>query len=178
MSFWKTIFSSGPLKSVNCPLRTNGNQRIIITFLWNEPTDAREIAREIRHGLQALSAKDTGTLRIVKVQIAAMWLGHQNSVDEIWTRSSHLDDCDGVILDISDGFCFKSACSIAERVLVTDSEVLWSCHDVFCFKSFEVPCVWHICWTTIDPESEIIMLTYIYICVCCRTWCLASHFDH
>jgi hypothetical protein len=63
-------------------------------------------------------------LRIVKVQIAAIWLGHQNGVDEIWTRSSHLNDCDGAILDISDEACFKSACSIAERVLVTDSQVL------------------------------------------------------
>jgi hypothetical protein len=80
----------------------------------------------------------------VKVQIAAMWLGHQNGVDKIWTRSSHLDDYGGAVLDISDEFCFKSACSIAERVLVIDSEVLWSCHDVFCFKSFELPCLTHL----------------------------------
>jgi hypothetical protein len=44
-----------------------------------EPTDAREIPRR----LQALSAKNAGILRIVKVQIAAMWLGHQNGVDKI-----------------------------------------------------------------------------------------------
>jgi hypothetical protein len=128
------IFPSWTLQSVKNTFGTEYDQRVIIKFLWNEGTDARDIAAR----LQAQFAKHADRLRTVQFWITEIRLDRQDLHDEIRTRKSLLDDLDAKILAILNKSPFQSDHSIAERLLVAHPTVLRHLHDSIAFKSFHL----------------------------------------
>jgi hypothetical protein len=116
------------------------DQRVIIRFLWNDGVDAHEII----HRCQAQFAEHTYQIQTVQFSITEIRLGRQDLHDEIRTGRLPLDDLGIKILTILDKSPFKSAYSIAERLLVALSTVLWHLHDSIGFKSFYLHLVSHL----------------------------------
>jgi hypothetical protein len=96
------------------------DQRVIIKSLWNERTDARQIAAR----LQAQFVEHPYQLRAAEFWITEIPRGRQDLRDEICNGRPPLDDLNRKILAILDKSLFKSAHSMAERLLVTYPTVL------------------------------------------------------
>jgi hypothetical protein len=116
------------------------NQRVIIKFLWNEESDASQIAAR----LQAQFVKHACQLRTVQFWITEIRRGRQDLHDEIRSRRAPLDDLDGKILAILDKSPFELVYSMAERLLLAYSTILQYLHESFWFKSFHLHLAPHL----------------------------------
>jgi hypothetical protein len=138
--------------------RMEHDQKMIIKFLLNERSDARDIADR----LQAQFGKHAYKLWIVQFWITKVWLGRQDLHDKIRTRRSLLDDLDDLddlndlnvlsslddldakILAILDKSSFEWAPSISETLRVAHSKTLLHLHDSVGFRSFHLYWVLHL----------------------------------
>jgi hypothetical protein len=138
------------------------DQRLIIKFLGNERADARDIATR----LQAQFTEHADQLQTAQFWITEIWLDRQDLHDEICTGRHPLDDLDAKILAILDKFPFKSAHSIAERLPVAYSTVLWYLLDSIGFKSFHLHWVPHILTNDLHKkrkEHARAMLPFLHV---------------
>jgi hypothetical protein len=142
------IFPVWTLKYIQSTFGVEYDQRMIIKFLWNEKTNASKIATR----LQAQFSEHAYQLRTVQFWITEIRRGHQDLYDEICSGRPTLDDLDGKIFDILDKSSFKSAHSIAERLLVVHSTVLQYLHESLGFKSFHLHWIAHL--LTCDLREE------------------------
>jgi hypothetical protein len=101
-------------------------------------TDCRQTADR----LQAQFGVYAYQFRTIRFWIAEARLGRKDLYDEICTGRPPLDDLDSKILAILDKSSFKSAYSIAERLLVARLIMLRYLHDPIGFKSF------HLYWVS------------------------------
>jgi hypothetical protein len=108
------------VKIVNPPSRMEHDQRVIITFRWNERAEACQIVT----WLQAQFGKYSCQFRTVQFWISEIRRGRQGLYDEIRNGRSPLDDLDSKILAILDKSPFESSRSICERLVVVQSAVL------------------------------------------------------
>jgi hypothetical protein len=109
------------------------DQKVIIKFLLNKRSDARDIADR----LQAQFCEHAYKLRTVQFWIREVRLGHQDIHDEIRTRIPPLDDLDDLnakILIILNKSPFESARSITETLRVVYSTILLLLHDFIGFR--------------------------------------------
>jgi hypothetical protein len=105
-------------------------------------------------------------LRTVQFWITEIWRGRQDLHDEIRSGRHSLDDSDCKILAIFDKYPFKSAHSMAERLLVTYPIVLQYLHESFWFKLFHLHWVPHL--STCDlrekwKEYARVMLPFLHV---------------
>jgi hypothetical protein len=101
-------------------------------------TDCRQIAGRF----QTQFGKNASQFRTVQFWITEIRLGRQDLHDAIRTGRPPLDDLDTKILTILDKCLFESAHSIAERLLIAHSTMLWHLHDSVDFKSFHLHWMW------------------------------------
>jgi hypothetical protein len=116
------------------------DQRVIIRFLSNEAIAADEITTR----LQKQFGEHAYKLRIVRFWICEVRFGHQDLHEPIRTGRPLLDDVDVKILAILDKSPFKSARSIAERLLVNCATVLNYLHLSIDFNSIHLRWVLHL----------------------------------
>jgi hypothetical protein len=128
------IFPVWLLKSINGLFGMDDDERVIITFLWNEGADACQIAAR----LQAQFAEHVYQLRTVQFWITEIQCGRQDRHDEIRSGRHPLDDLDGKILAMIDKSPFESTHSIATRLFVAYSTVLQHLHEFMWFKWFHL----------------------------------------
>jgi transposase len=133
------IFPVWILKSVNDPFGKEYDQTVIIKFLWNEGSNARQIANR----LQEQFSEHSYQLRRVRFWIAKIRRGRQDLHDEIRSGRPPRDDLDSKILAILEKSPFESSHSTAERLLVAQSTVLRHLHESIGFKSFHLHWVPH-----------------------------------
>jgi hypothetical protein len=74
------------------------DQRVIITFLWNERADARDIADR----LQSQCVEHVYQFQTIRFYIAKAWLDRQDLNDEIRTGRSPLGNLDSKLLAMLD----------------------------------------------------------------------------
>jgi hypothetical protein len=94
--------------------------------------------------LQTQFIENIYQLQTVQFWITEIWGGRQDLHDEIRDRRSPLDDLDGKILAILNKSPFESAYSMAERMLVACSTVLYYLHESLGFKLFHLHWVPHL----------------------------------
>jgi hypothetical protein len=101
------------------------DQRMIIKSFWNEKAYARQIADRV----QTQFAKHAYQIRAVQFWITEIRHGRQDLYDEIRTGRPPPDNIDAKILAILAKSSFKSAHSIAERLLLPYLTVLQHLHE-------------------------------------------------
>jgi hypothetical protein len=131
VDFEKLIFTLSPLKFVKGPFGMKYDQRVIIKFLWNERTDAHQIAAI----LQAQFAEHAYQLRTVQFWITEIQRGRQDLHDEIRRGRPPLDGLDAKILAVLNKSPFQSFSSTAERLAVSLSTVLQYFHESIGFNA-------------------------------------------
>jgi hypothetical protein len=96
------------------------DQGVIIKFLLNERTNARNIVNKF----QTQFCEHAYQLRTIPFEITEARLDRQDVYNEVHTGTPQLDGLEAKILAILDKFPLKSTHSIAKKLIVANSPVL------------------------------------------------------
>jgi hypothetical protein len=137
------------------------DQTVIIKFLWNERADARQIVTI----LQAELGENSYQLRTVQFWIGEIRRCCQDLHDEMRSRRPPLDDLDSKILVILEKSPFGSSRSMAQRLAVVQSIVLWHLHESIAIKSFHLRCVPHQSTDDLRQKRRSMQALDCYFCM-------------
>jgi hypothetical protein len=128
------------LKDITLAILTEYEQRVIITFLFNEEADAHQIAEK----LKAQFHEDAYALRTVQFWITELPRGREDLHDEPRTGRLSTENLPTKIQELFDENPFESEQSMAEIIQVSHSTVLSHFHEDFPFQSFHLRWVPHL----------------------------------